>query len=105
MEYNEKHGITPTSIVRSKESILQQTGVADKKKGTKKYYTGEDAPSVAADPVVAYMGEDELEKLIQKTQKAMEKAAKELNFMEAARLRDEMTELKKLQEEKQVQEK
>lgn len=101
MAYNEKHGITPTTILRSKESILQQTGVADKKKGGKKYYTGEEAPSVAADPVVAYMGKDELEKLIIKTQKAMEKAAKELNFMEAAKLRDEMTDLKKLQEEKQ----
>ncbi|ELR71794.1 Excinuclease ABC subunit B [Fulvivirga imtechensis AK7] len=101
MDYNEKHGITPTTILRSKESILQQTGVADKKKGVKKYYTGEEAPSVAADPVVAYMGKNDLEKLIAKTQKAMEKAAKELNFIEAAKLRDEMLELKKLQEEKQ----
>ncbi|MBL6444842.1 excinuclease ABC subunit UvrB [Fulvivirga sp. 29W222] len=101
MAYNKKHGITPTTILRSKESILQQTGVADNKKSGKKYYTGEEPASVAADPVVAYMGKNDLEKLINKTQKAMEKAAKELNFMEAAKLRDEMIELKKLFEEKQ----
>lgn len=100
MDYNERHGITPTTILRSKEAILQQTNVADKKKGVKKYYTGEETPSVAADPVVAYMSKNDLEKLIAKTQKTMEKAAKELNFIEAAKLRDEMLELRKLQEER-----
>ena len=44
---------------------------------------------MAADPVVQYLNKDKLEKLIQQTQKLMEKAAKDLNFMEAARLRDE----------------
>jgi excinuclease ABC subunit B len=46
------------------------------------------------------MNKDDLEKLIQKTQKSMEKAAKELDFIEAARLRDELFDLKKLQENK-----
>ncbi|MBL3656246.1 excinuclease ABC subunit UvrB [Fulvivirga sediminis] len=101
MAYNEEHGITPQNIVRSKDSILQQTNVADKNKKHKKYYTGEEAPSVAADPVVEYMGKNELEKLITKTQKNMEKAAKELDFMEAAKLRDELMELKKLLSEKE----
>ena len=100
MAYNEKHGITPTTILRSKESILGQTKVADKKKSSVNYYIEEDQ-SIAADPVVAYMDKEGLEKMIAKTQKAMEKAAKELNFMEAAQLRDEMLELKKLYEEKQ----
>lgn len=100
MAYNEKHGITPTTILRSKESILGQTKVADKKKSSSKYYI-EEEQSIAADPVVAYMDKAGLEKMIAKTQKSMEKAAKELNFMEAAQLRDEMLELKKLYEEKQ----
>ncbi|MCZ6901130.1 MAG: UvrB/UvrC motif-containing protein, partial [Bacteroidetes bacterium] len=54
--------------------------------------------TVAADPVVAYMGKEEIDKLIQKTQRSMEKAAKDLDFLEAARLRDEMFELKKLRD-------
>jgi excinuclease ABC subunit B len=51
--------------------------------------------SMAADPVVAYLSKDKLEKLLVETQKAMEKSAKELNFMEAARLRDEWQAQKK----------
>ncbi len=100
MAYNEKHGITPTTIIRSKENIMNQTSVADAKKSKKPYYVESEYQSVAADPVVAYMDKKGLEKMIQKSQKSMEKAAKELDFMEAARLRDEMIELKKLLEEK-----
>jgi excinuclease ABC subunit B len=94
--YNEKHGIRPTTIKKSKEAIMNQTSVADSKKQKKNYYVEGDNISVAADPVVAYMGKEGLEKMIQKTQKSMEKAAKELDFMEAARLRDELSELKDL---------
>jgi excinuclease ABC subunit B len=94
--YNEKHGIRPTTIKKSKEAIMNQTSVADSKKQKKNYYVEGDNISVAADPVVAYMGKEGLEKMIQKTQKSMEKAAKELDFMEAARLRDELSELKEL---------
>ncbi len=50
---------------------------------------------MAADPVVAYLSKDKLEKLLVETQKAMEKSAKDLNFMEAARLRDEWQAQKK----------
>jgi excinuclease ABC subunit B len=94
--YNLKHGITPTTVKKSKEAIMNQTSVADAKKQKKNYYAESEGMSVAADPVVAYMGKEGLEKMIQKTQKSMEKAAKELDFMEAARLRDELTELKQL---------
>ncbi|HSF53123.1 MAG TPA: excinuclease ABC subunit UvrB [Algoriphagus sp.] len=90
MAYNEEHGITPTTVVKSRDRIMGQTKVADSKKGTKFY--AEPMPGenqIAADPVVQYLSKDKLEKLIQQTQKLMEKAAKELNFMEAARLRDE----------------
>ncbi len=90
IEYNTKHGITPTTVVKSHDKIMGQTKVADSKKNPKFY--AEPMPgeaSMAADPVVQYLSKEKLEKLIQQTQKMMEKAAKELNFMEAARLRDE----------------
>lgn len=96
MDYNEKHGITPTTVVKSKDSIMDQTKVADSKKDQKKYYVENDKPNVAADPVVAYMDKEGIQKLIAKTRKGMEKAAKDLDFIEAARLRDEMFELEKL---------
>lgn len=89
-EYNEKHGITPTTIIKSREKILGQTKVADSKRNAKIYQeTLELEAQVAADPLLQYLSKDKLEKLIGQTQKLMEKAAKELDFMEAARLRDE----------------
>lgn len=100
MDYNKKHGITPTTVVKSKDSIMDQTKVADSKKDQKKYYVENDKPNVAADPVVAYMDKEGIQKLIAKTRKAMEKAAKDLDFIEAARLRDEMFELEKLMKSK-----
>ncbi len=96
MDYNLKHGITPKTIIRSKDSILEQTKVADSKKSVKRYYIEEEEKSLAADPVVAYLSLDELKKLSERTRKAMEKAAKELEFMEAARLRDEFMAIEKL---------
>jgi len=95
-EYNQAHGIIPESVKKSKKDILEQTQVADYKKSPKKYYVESEESTVAADPVVAYMGKGEIDKLIQKTQRSMEKVAKDLDFLEAARLRDEMFELKKL---------
>jgi excinuclease ABC subunit B len=100
MEYNEKHNITPITIKKSKEAILGQTKVADSRKETKTYYTPEEEPTIAADPVVSFMSKPELEKLMDRTKKQMERAAKDLDFMEAAKLRDEYFALKKLLEEK-----
>jgi excinuclease ABC subunit B len=100
MEYNIANGITPKTVKKSREAIMSQTSVADSKKGKKSYYVESDEVSIAADPVVAYMDKTALEKMIQKTQKSMEKAAKELDFMEAAKLRDELNELKELLKEK-----
>jgi excinuclease ABC subunit B len=96
IEYNAEHGITPTTVIKSRDKIMGQTKVADSKKNAKIYAEPMpgDAP-VAADPVVQYLSKDKLEKLIQQTQKQMEKAAKELNFMEAARLRDDWQSQKK----------
>lgn len=98
--YNEANGIVPRTVKKSKEAILEQTSVADSKKAAKKYYVEKENPDVAADPVVAYMDKDGLRKLIDKTKRGMEKAARELDFIEAARLRDEMQELEKLMKQK-----
>jgi excinuclease ABC subunit B len=99
-DYNLKHGITPRTIFKSKKEIFNQTKVADSKKGAKKYYAGPDETSVAADPVVRYLDKPQLKKLMEQTRKKMEAAAKELDFIEAARLRDELEALKKISEEK-----
>jgi excinuclease ABC subunit B len=100
IDYNVKHGITPYTISKSKEAILTQTSVADSKKGKQRFYIEKEEQNIAADPVVAYMSKEQISKTISKTRDAMEKAAKELNFMEAARLRDELLQLEKLANEK-----
>lgn len=100
IEYNTKHGITPKTVIKSKEAILGQTKVADSKKSAKPYYVENEEVTLAADPVVAYLGKDELMKMADRTRKAMEKAAKELEFIEAAKLRDEYMAIQKLIEQK-----
>ena len=100
IDYNLANGITPKTIIRSKDSILGQTKVADSKKAVKRYYVEDEEKTLAADPVVAYLSKEELTKMTDRTKKAMEKAAKELEFMEAARLRDEYLALQRLLEEK-----
>ena len=93
--YNLKHGVTPQALHKPKSEILRQTKVADgSKEGVN--YEDETKLSLAADPVVAYMSKEQLEKSLTKTKRQMEKAAKEMDFMEAARLRDEMFELENL---------
>jgi excinuclease ABC subunit B len=99
-DYNEANGITPKTIIRSKQEIFKQTKVADSKKAPKRYYIEDEEKSMAADPVVAYMSKEELVKIADTTRRAMEKAAKELEFVEAARLRDEYLALQKLIETK-----
>ncbi|HKK41781.1 MAG TPA: helicase-related protein, partial [Bacteroidales bacterium] len=90
LKYNEEMGITPAQIVKRTGSILSGLG----KTGVKlKAYVEPDKPDVAADPVVKYMSAEALEKAIAKARKNMEKAAAELDFIEAARYRDEMSDL------------
>jgi excinuclease ABC subunit B len=98
--YNKAHGILPRTVLKSKGSILEQTKVADAKKSPKNYYVEDEEASLAADPVVAYLDREELEKMANRTRKAMEKAAKELEFIEAAKLRDELMAIQKMIEEK-----
>lgn len=95
-EYNAEHGITPRTILKSTEAIIQQTKVADSKRDSKVYAFDTEPSNVVADPVVAHMGKADLEKQMANTQKQMEKAAKDLDFIEAARLRDELFALKEL---------
>lgn len=94
--YNEEHGITPTTVIKSRDRIMGQTKVADSKRNAKIYVENNpEEVDVAADPVIQYLSREKLEKLTKQTQKRMEAAAKELNFMEAARLRDEWLGLQK----------
>ena len=94
--YNAENGITPTTVIKSHDRIMGQTKVADSKRNAKIYVENNpEEADVAADPVIQFLSKEKLEKLITQTQKRMEAAAKELNFMEAARLRDEWMGLKK----------
>ncbi|MEF8983187.1 MAG: helicase-related protein, partial [Bacteroidales bacterium] len=92
LAYNEKHNITPKQIEKASRSVM-----ADYREKIGQYqprpYTEPQELDTAADPVVQYMSKEALEKAIEKNKKAMEKAASELDFKEAARLRDEMYEL------------
>jgi excinuclease ABC subunit B len=92
MEYNTDNNITPTTVLKSRESIMGQTKVADSK--IKHFYVEPEEIRIAADPVVRYMGKGDLEKVINETQSKMERAAKDLDFLEAARLRDELFQLR-----------
>ncbi len=102
IDYNKEHGITPKTVIKSKDSILGQTKVADSKRSTKNYYIESEETTLAADPVVAYLSKEDLQKMADRTRKAMEKAAKDLEFMEAAKLRDEYMAIQKLIEEKKA---
>ena len=99
-DYNIANNITPQTIIRSMDSILSQTKVADSKKSGRKYYVENEENSMAADPVMAYLSKDELTKMSEQTKKAMETSAKELDFMKAAQLRDEYLALQKVIAEK-----
>ncbi|HEX5027134.1 MAG TPA: excinuclease ABC subunit UvrB [Agriterribacter sp.] len=103
--YNIEHGITPTTIKKSKAQVFAQTSVLDiKGYDVNKPYAlapDEDLVTFAAEDQEEYLTVPKMEKAISKIKKEMEKAARELDFMEAARLRDEMfTMQKKLEEMK-----
>ena len=95
--YNIQHGMVPTSLNKSKASIMGQTTViVDSKGKLGRAYVENETINYAADPVVQYMSKEELQKAIFKTRKSMDIAAKGFDFAEAARLRDEMFALEKL---------
>jgi len=101
MAYNEEHGITPKTIMRSHDEIMEQTSIADRMaKPTKNYLLKPGEQIAAADPLLAYMSNSELNKQKETIKKEMEKSAKELDFPLAARFRDELLVIEKLIEEK-----
>jgi len=88
INYNTEHGITPQALNKKIESAFTKNPLVE-------YELGHTL-SVAAEPETAYLSKTELEKMIREKRKSMEKAAKELDFLQAAKLRDD---IKKLQEQ------
>jgi excinuclease ABC subunit B len=93
LKYNEKHNITPSQIIKAQREIIGKKAV---------YYSPDESKDIetliAADPIVQYMTVPELEKTIKNTKKLMQEASSNLDFVEAARLRDEMYAYEKLLE-------
>jgi excinuclease ABC subunit B len=89
LAYNEAHGITPTAILKGERNSFAKVE-------PNAYIEPDFSKSIAADPVVQYMTKTALEKTIVKTKKAMQDAAKKLEFLEAAQLRDELMKLEEL---------
>jgi excinuclease ABC subunit B len=99
MAYNEKHNITPRAIIKSVDAIMGQTAVATGHIEDKEYQTNIKA-GIAADPVVQYMSSRDIRNAIEKNKKEMQEAVKVLDFIEAARLRDENKALEELLQDK-----
>jgi excinuclease ABC subunit B len=99
MGYNKLHGIIPRGITKSREDIMGQSAVLDIRKhqdatsSPAEYADGRE--ELAADPLLPYLNKTQIEKMLRDTRKNMEKAARELDYMEAARYRDEMYALEK----------
>ncbi|MDH5828119.1 excinuclease ABC subunit UvrB [Sphingobacterium faecium] len=101
MKYNEEHHITPRTVGKTKGEIMEQTSLSDFNGLEQQIYVEPDpSVTIAADPVLQYLGEKELKKAIETVRKKMEKAAKEMDFLEAAKLRDEMFSLEKTFDER-----
>lgn len=95
LAYNEKNNITPTQVTKDMRRVFDQRTKDDEMHVKGRPYIEKENLDHAADPVIAYMPKDKLQKLIRDTARAMEEAVKALDFLEAARLRDELAALKK----------
>lgn len=96
VSYNIEHGITPRTISKSVEQIMGQTSVLDiKGYNDKSPYAVDELVTVAAEEQASYKTIPQAEKAIAQIKKQMEKAARDLDFMEAAKLRDEMFRMQK----------
>jgi len=97
LHYNQINRITPRQIIKSTRSLFEANREEMAKRGI---YADQAKSDLAADPVVKYMGTRELERAVEAAKKRMEKAARELDFIEAARFRDEMYAYQELLKEK-----
>jgi excinuclease ABC subunit B len=93
LKYNEDHNITPKQIIKAASNILREVRNIT---GQSQAYLEPEKPNIAADPVVQYMSKEALQKAIADTKAKMEKVASELNFIEAARYRDDMLALQEI---------
>ena len=101
--YNTLHDITPKTLSKSKEEIMHKSSILDMRGKKPNYYIeSENQDNVAADPLIQYMSRTQLEKLIEETERKMKASAKDLDFISAAKYRDEMQALKKKLPEKLV---
>jgi excinuclease ABC subunit B len=98
--YNKAHGIEPQQIKKQRNTLFEQNNSIEDRPRHLAAEPDVTMETLSADPVVKAMGVEALKKTIQRTKKAMEIAAKELDFMEAARLRDEFLALQKLADSK-----
>lgn len=94
--YNEANGITPQTVLKSKSEIFRQTAVLDSVEGqSEQAYDFKQLPvQKVADPILDYMNKVDLQRNLAKVEKDMHKAARNMEYMEAARLRDEVDMLK-----------
>jgi excinuclease ABC subunit B len=95
MAYNAENGITPLTIVRTREEILASSSILDIRGKKLNAYIEPEELSLAADPITDYFSREQFEKMIAQTEKKMKEAAKDLDFMMAAQFRDEVIALKK----------
>jgi len=93
--YNEEHGITPKTVSKTREEILEQSSILDIRGKKSKTYIDDEEVTIAADPLLDYMSSSQIKNLIVETEEKMKKAAKELDFITAAQYRDELFALKK----------
>ena len=99
MKYNKDNNITPTALNKSLDSSFNYTAQESRNNNIKAYYEN-DVMNIASDPVIQYMTKEQLDKTISETKKKMDTAAKELNFIEAAKYRDELFALDQVKKEK-----
>jgi excinuclease ABC subunit B len=98
--YNLANNITPTQIKKANDNHFSGETEESRKAAQPKAYVESNKVNIAADPLIAYMNKEQMQKQIGRVRRDMEKAARDLNFIEAARLRDEMFELEKIAETK-----
>ncbi len=94
MAFNEENGITPKTVFKSREDILNQKSILDIRGKQPQAYIEPERPDLAADPIIGYLSREQLEKLMAETERKMKQAAKDLDFIAAAQFRDELLALK-----------